>query len=75
MHNSREVINKALYNLIVGMKDSVSSSAAEIRKNFPKMTDEEFSTLVKLVVTIIDNNYNKGVSSFMRSVDVALKSK
>lgn len=73
MHAQREIINRALWNLVCGMKESVASTMPALRKTFEKLSDEEFATLTKTLVSVIDDGYNHGCSVFMRSVDAALE--
>lgn len=73
MQPQRERINKALWNLIEGIKDAATNGIAEAHKQQLKgLNEPDIVALTQIVKSIIDYGYNRGHSAFMRSVDQAI---
>ena len=78
MISIRETINKALWNLISGIKESVVTEVQQALKQSDigkKLTDDDIKRITSIVVTCVDVTYNKAAGSFDRSVKAALGAK
>ncbi len=71
--NSRDRINKASFDMMTGIKDSVTSSILNaINRGEIEIEQEHIQALFILINGTIETTYHNGNNAFMRCVDIAI---
>ncbi len=71
--NSRDRINKASFDMMTGIKDSVTSSVLNaVTKGSIEIDKKQLQALFTLINGTIEATYHSGNNAFMRSVDAAI---
>lgn len=71
--NASDRINKAAFDLMSGMKDTVAAAITNAVVSGDLQIDkEQLQPILTLVSGTIEGMYHKGIRVFMRSVDASL---